>query len=63
MPYQLLQIANLLAQRWLRHAEPRRGLAEMQRVGDGKEVAQVAQLDFAIHIQIISIRTFHLLDI
>jgi len=44
-PDQFLQLADLLAERRLRHAQPLRRLAEVQRIGDGKEVAQVAEFD------------------
>ena len=39
------------------------GAAEVQLLGDGDEVAQVAKLDFLIHTQYILIRTNKILDI
>jgi len=42
---QVLQLADLLAERRLRHAQPLRRLAEVQRIGNSEEVTQVAEFD------------------
>jgi hypothetical protein len=39
----VLKRLNLLAQRWLGHAEPLGGAAEMTFLGNGEEISQVAQ--------------------
>ena len=39
----VLQLADLLRQRWLGHVEPLGGPAEVQLLGDGAKVAQVSQ--------------------
>src|SRR2546427_338256 len=42
---EVFQLADLLAERRLRHAQPLGRLAEVQRIGDGKEVTQMAEFD------------------
>jgi hypothetical protein len=41
----LLELPDLLAERWLRDAEPPGGAAEVKFLGDGDEVPQVSQLE------------------
>src|SRR5262249_13882443 len=43
-PQLLLELADLLAERWLRDAEPARGAPEVQLLRHGEEVAQVTEL-------------------
>jgi hypothetical protein len=47
---QLLERKDRLLQRRLRHVKARGGAAEMELLGDGDEIAQLAQLDGNGHI-------------
>ena len=38
------QFPNGAAQRWLRHVQPSSGAPEVELLGDGEEVAQLAEL-------------------
>jgi hypothetical protein len=50
---ELFEAFDLLAERGLGDSEAFGGAAEVQRFGDGQEVAEVAELDLLIHISII----------
>jgi len=59
----LLKLADLLRERRLREMKAQSGAAEMELLGDSDEVAQVAELDFLIHMQDILIWINKILDI
>ena len=46
----LFELADLLREWRLGEMQTERGAAEVQLLGDGDEVAQVAEFDFLIHI-------------
>ena len=51
-----LELSNLLAERWLGDLQSLGGSAEVKVLGDGEEVAQMAELD--IHMQNLSIERY-----
>jgi hypothetical protein len=63
VPQNLLELPNLLRQRWLRQVQANRCSPEMQLLGDGDKVAQVAKFKVAIHSLKIIILTNKILDV
>jgi hypothetical protein len=59
IPDFFFQVPDLLRQRRLRHMKPAGGAAEMQLLGNGEEIAQVAE----IHMTIVLIGINNILDV